>query len=311
MTLSALRLTPSPPEQPLSICEQTRQWIRSVINLSDEAMKKLDREKITDLITGTFPEPGSQEVLQLTCDWTTLFCCLDDYLENFTDINELKAYLKELFDVYNGSKDASSITPFTIGMANIGRRIKELAPHLAAEFTARLTALFSAFMSEARYRITGSTPELEEYLAIREVTVGLRTGFILGLAIQNIDLPLEILEDDTIKAIERSTCIIVGLENDICTAEKELRNGEVNNAVIIFMQTRLSFEDAVAKVNGLRNENIAELERLIEEFSHNPHYEPEVQSKVMNYVEMVTAYIQSHNTWSERTGRYIMVCDVA
>lgn len=302
MTPSTLRLTPSFPEQPLSICEQTRQWIRSVINLSDEAMEKLDREKITDLITRTFPEPASQEVLQLTCDWTTLFCCLDDYLENFTDINELKAYLKELFDVYNGSKDASR-TPFTLGMADIGRRIKELAPHLAAEFTARLTALFDAFATEANYRIIKNYPKLEPYFNNRKITVGVQTGFILGLGIQNINLPLDTLEHPLIKAIEEKACLIIGLENDLNTVQKELRKDEVNNGVIIHMKRGCTLDDAISRIYQLIRGYAAELQ-VFEAVLLNLEFSSDIKGKVKAYIDIINAYVESHRNWAANTNRY-------
>lgn len=303
MTLSALRLTPSPPEQPLSICERTRQWIRSVINLSEKAMKKLDREKITDLITGTFPEPASQEVLQLTCDWTTLFCCLDDYLETLTDVNTLKTYLNHLFKIYEGREDSNDKIPFALGMVDIGKRVRTQAPRLAPEFSARLRALFGAFAIEATYRINKTRPRLEDYFANRKVTIGVQTGFILGLGIQNIDLPLELLSHPLIQAIEEKACLIIGLENDLRTAEREMKKGEMNNGVIIYMKRGLPLENATSIIHQKTKKLLLEIE-VCEAALPHLGLSPEAECQAKAYINIINAYVESHRTWAANTGRY-------
>lgn len=302
MTPSALRLTPSPPEQPPSICEQTRQWIKSVINLTRESIEKLNKAKITDLITGTFPEPVSTEILQLTCDWTTIFFCLDDFLETLTSTAEVKTCLEELISIYKEGCTSSN-NPFASGMASIGERLRKLAPHLAPEFSARLQALFNAFVIEANYRTTKTCPKINKYLDNRRFTIGVQTGFILGLGIQNIDLPLELLNHPIIKDIEEQACLIIGLENDLGTAQRELEKYEVNNGVIILMNQGATFDKAVNRINqNIRS--IDEKLQVAEAFLSNLGFSSEVKIKVAAYINIIKAYIAAHRTWAVNTGRY-------
>ncbi len=177
------------------------------------------------------------------------------------------------------------------------------APEWLAGFTQRLIELFNGFQAEANGRAQLLIPRLEEYLKIREVTVGLYVEFEFGALTNNIVVPRAVQQNVIFKRLVQHACNIVGWANDIYTYKKEIMAGEVHNLIVVAMRERgLSLDEAVDWAVDLHDTETRLFERLLGKL---PSFGPEVDAQVKAYAGMLTAWVRGHLDWAHETGRYV------
>ncbi|MFY0531315.1 terpene synthase family protein [Nannocystis pusilla] len=173
---------------------------------------------------------------------------------------------------------------------------------LDPRFSACVERLFKAFVDEAKYRAAGVVPAFASHNKIRQITVGLHTGFLLGELTEHIFLPPDVLEHESVRALERTASTIVGFANDIYTVEKERAKGEVNNTVLVLMhEDGLSFDAALARTVQLHNIEMREFERLVADL---PSFDEDIDEQLRRYVQVLIHFIAGHDDWARSTGRY-------
>ncbi|HEY8378303.1 MAG TPA: terpene synthase family protein [Nannocystis sp.] len=284
--------------------ERTVAWAQAMgLVRKPEQIDALRDSRIGHLVARMFPASTDMVALQLAVDWTTLFCCLDDYLEQIHGAVLIAAYLRGLLGVFRDGRQPPLIDPFSHGFGDLRERMLDLrVPNWIPRFSACVERLFDAFIDEAKYRTINVVPEFASHRQIRQITVGLYTGFLLGELTERIVLPPEVLAHETVRELERAASTIVGLANDIYTVEKEIAKGEVNNTVLVLMhQDGLSFEEAMAHTVRLHNAEMREFSRLAENL---PHFDDETDRQLRRYVEVLIAFISGHGDWARQNGRY-------
>jgi 5-epi-alpha-selinene synthase len=242
--------------------------------------------------------------LQLAADWTTLFCLLDDGTEKIDEPLQLERYLDTMLDVFRGTVRPCFDDEMGYAFADLGRRMREETPvEWLAGFTERLFELFKGFEAEAIGRKQQIIPKLEEYLKIREVTVGLYVEFEFGALTNGIVVPSSVRQSSVFKRLVRHACNIVGWANDIYTYKKEILQGEVHNLVVVAMNERgLSLDEAVDWAVDLHDTETRLFERLLGKL---PSFGPEIDVQVVAYAGMLTSWVRGHLDWAHETGRYV------
>lgn len=292
------------------IHEMTVQWAQAMGLVRTPAnVEALRDSQIGHLLARIFPATADMVALQVAVDWTTLFCCLDDFLEQL-DAAFVASYLRGLLRVFRDGAHPELVDPFAQGFGDLRERMLELrVPNWIPRFSACVERLFDAFIEEARYRTDGVVPGFAHHSKIRQITVGLYTGFLLGELTEHIFLPPEVIEHESVQALERSASTIVGLANDIYTVEKELAKGEVNNTVLVLMhEDGLSFAEALDRTIQLHNIEMREFSRLVADL---PSFDEDTDHQLRRYVEVLIAFIAGHDDWACHTGRYSRPGDAA
>lgn len=288
--------------------EQTIQWARAMgIVRTDKHSDTLRASLIGHLVARVFPATTDMTALQLAVDWTTLFCCLDDRLEQIRGAVLSAAYLRGLLLVFRDGQEPKLLDPFAHGFRDLRERMLELrVPNWIPRFSACIERLFDAFIDEAKYRNLDLVPEFASHRKIRQITVGLYTGFLLGELTDGIVLPADVLAHKTVRALESAASNIVGLANDIYTVDKERAKGEVNNTVLVLMhQDGLSFEEAIERTVELHDAETREFSRLLGEL---PSFDdPEIDQQLRRYVDVLIAFVSGHDDWAAHTSRYTAV----
>lgn len=286
------------------IHEMTVMWAQAMgLARTPAHIETLRDSRVGHFVARVFPETADMVALQLAVDWTTLFCCLDDRLEQIHGAVLCAAYLRGLLGVFRDGAQPPLIDPLSHGFRDLRERMLDLrVPNWIPRFSACIERLFNAFIDEAKYRTFGLVPAFASHSKIRQITVGLYTGFLLGELTEGIVLPQDVLEHEAVRALERGASTIVGLANDIFTVEKEIAKGEVNNTVLVLMhEDGLSFEDALARTIQLHNIEMREFSRLAEDL---PSFDEPTDRQLRRYVEVLIAFISGHDEWARQTGRY-------
>lgn len=284
--------------------ERTVEWAMAMgFARSDKHIEALRDSRIGHLLARIFPATADMVALQVAVDWTTLFCCLDDRLEQIRGAMLVAAYLRTLLGVFRDGARPQLIDPFAQAFGDLRERMLELrVPNWIPRFSACVERLFHAFVDEAKYRAAGVVPAFASHNKIRQITVGLYTGFLLGELTEHIFLPPDVLEHESVRSLERSASTIVGFANDIYTVEKERAKGEVNNTVLVLMhEDGLSFDDALARTIQLHNIEMREFSRLIDDL---PSFDEDIDDQLRRYVQVLIHFISGHADWARSTGRY-------
>lgn len=283
--------------------QRTIEWAWAVGLVDESREARLRGSRIGWLVSRAFPQ-GHVYALQLAADWTTLFCLLDDGTEKIDEPLQLERYLDTMLDVFRGTVRPCFDDEMGYAFADLGRRMREETPaEWLAGFTERLVELFQGFEAEAKGRAQQIIPGLEEYLKIREVTVGLYVEFEFGALTSGIVVPSSVQQHPTFRRLVRHACNIVGWANDIYTYKKEILQGEVHNLVVVAMNERgLSLDEAVDWAVDRHDTETRLFERLLGKL---PSFGPEIDVQVKAYAGMLTAWVRGHLDWAHETGRYV------
>jgi 5-epi-alpha-selinene synthase len=285
------------------IDQRAVEWAWAVGLVDESRETRLRGSRIGWLVSRAFPQ-AHLYALQLAADWTTLFCLLDDGTEKIDEPLQLERYLDSMLDVFRGTVRPSFDDEMGYAFADLGRRMREETPvEWLDRFTERLVELFKGFETEAVGRKQQIIPRLEEYLKIREVTVGLYVEFEFGALTNGIVVPSSVQQHPTFKRLVRHACNIVGWANDIYTYKKEILQDEVHNLVVVAMNERgLSLDEAVDWAVDRHDTETRLFERLLGKM---PSFGPEIDVQVAAYAGMLTSWVRGHLDWAHETGRYV------
>jgi 5-epi-alpha-selinene synthase len=95
---------------------------------------------------------------------------------------------------------------------------------------------------------------------------------------------------------------IIACCNDIFSASREMKNGDVNNSVVILhYRLDISLEEAIVRVVDIHNQAVKtmlDLEKSLPDFGEK------VNTEVTKYISGMYAWIRSNHDWYSRTSRY-------
>jgi hypothetical protein len=279
-------------------------WARAMgLARSEQHVEALHRARVGWLVGRAFPVADHLAALQVASDWTTLFCLIDNHIENIRGPALSHVYLSGLLKVFRDGAPPLIADPFANAFRDLRERMIEVGvPAWIERFGEQLERLFKTFVDEAKYRVLEAVPDLKRYRKMREVSVGLYFGFRLGELTDGIALPQVAREHPIIRNLESRASYIVGLANDIYTVEKEMARGEVNNMVLVLMHEEgIDFAAALDRAAKLHD---LETREFMQQVAALPSFSPEVDVQVRRYAEVLTSMISGHGTWARETGRY-------
>lgn len=279
-------------------------WARAMgLARTETHVEALHKARVGWLVGRAFPVADHLPALQVAADWTTLFCLIDNHIENIRGPALSHVYLSGLLKVFRDGAAPLIADPFAQAFRDLRERMIEVGvPSWIDRFGEQLDRLFKTFVDEAKYRVLETVPDLKRYRKMREVSVGLYFGFRLGELTDGIEIPPIAREHSVIRSLESRAAYIVGLANDIYTVEKEMARGEVNNMVLVLMhEENLEFEAALERAAGLHD---AETREFMHQVGTLPSFGAEVDGHIRRYVEVLTSMISGHRIWARETGRY-------
>jgi hypothetical protein len=262
-------------------------------------LDKLSSARFALLEAAAFPH-ASRESLSLVTNWVTLFCALDDYVEDSElGVLGLSGYLSRLLTAFRA--DGALVgDPFERCFQDIGRELRRRADASFVDgFVRELEHLFAAFVWEEVHRRNSAYPDYVAYRTLRIATVGLLPQFVLFQALGG-HARLSEAEAPVVRDLERLACLIVGWANDIFTYEKEVAQGEGHNLIAVLMRTEsLSLREAFRQASALHDAEVCEFLRLQASLDL-----PHASAPTRKRVEHLRHWLGGHLSWARNNGRY-------
>ena len=267
---------------------------------SEAAYEQMARARFGRLTSRAFPH-ANREGLQLAADWTTLFCILDDRIEqaNLT-VGRLASYVAQLSAAFRRAQPARDSA--TLALVDLRERFEALDDEAGTRaFADVLDRMFAAFMWEHINRSNDLHPSLPAYAKMRTLTVGLYPQFVLARITDGIRLSDELLAHPTVVNLMALTAKIIGVENDLFTFQRERAYGEVHNQVVLLMH-ECGMSSQEARCAAVEQHN-AYLRAFIAAERPLPDAGEE-KFELLRFVNVLRSCIRGHLDWSFETGRY-------
>lgn len=211
---------------------------------------------------------ASPAALLLAAKWLAVFCQIDDCI----DVGGSRP--GALFDAILNGGDFGG-TPIECAVVAGARHVLSVAQHWSprgeAALRRDLRELGEAFVVERRHARSGTLPTVDDYLALRRVTVGVAPFFSL-------------LDSRASADAIRECALAVGLANDLATADRERARGDWSNLVLVWERMGARRVEALA----VAREALCAAEARVEALG-----EPEA-----------LAWVRGHAVWARETARY-------
>lgn len=294
-----------------AVQRHTAGWVSRFALLPDEpAYRKFEAAGLGRLVGRTHPR-AEWEQLQLISDWHAWLFLRDDKGDDSEAADrpyELSTTDKRLLDVLEGAEPSRFDDP--LGRALYDLQVRTAAclrenslPEVRMRRLVRVVREhLEATLWEASNRARGAPPDVATYVRMRPLTGGLDIITELVEIIEGRHLPTELREHDAVRRLTTASHNVVCWGNDVISLEKELRNGEVNNLVVVLSEAEgLTLREAVDRVVDLHN---AEMRTFVDLAGRIPTFWPEADVQLQLYISSLRARIRGVLDWACESSRY-------
>ncbi|WKU47918.1 pentalenene synthase [Streptomyces sp. VNUA116] len=167
---------------------------------------------------------------------------------------------------------------------------------------------FLTYVSEAVNRRSGTVLSMDSYMKLRRLGIGSEVVVDVSERCGHFEAPPEIHQSMAVLEARAITAEVVTLTNDLHSLEKDLANGELNNAVLLLgLEHGCSRAEAIAHVQRMVRRRTArflqleaEADRLCDVFGLTP----EQRENTRLFLDTNRACMRGNLDWSNDTGRY-------
>lgn len=294
-----------------TVHQQTMGWVRCFTLLPDEpAYAHFDATGLGWLVGRTHPH-ARHDHLQLISDWHAWLFLRDDKGDESDAANrpnELSTGDNRFLDILEGAEPAYYDEPLAHALYDLRSRLLACAHANALSevwmrrFVRVMREHLEATQWEASNRARGVSPNVATYVSMRRLTGGLSIITELEEIIEGRHLPMEVREHNIVRRLTEASHNVVCWANDVFSLDKELRNGEVNNLVIVLSKVEgLTLRESVDRCVELHN---AEMHTFVDLAARIPLFWPEADAKLQLYISALRARIRGVLDWSSDSARY-------
>jgi hypothetical protein len=249
---------------------------------------------------------ASPETLQIATDWAGWLFFLDDRCDE-GDLTGRPDELRRLHAIYLSilEKDERPSTSDALGRALYDLRSRMLQHGSRAwlrSFAEDVKQYLHAHWWEASNRVRGVAPGFMAYRAMRPYTSAVYTCFSLFHITDGLEWSDALHGDRVLQQLALLANEVVSYCNDLQSLRKELRHGDVHNAVIVLMRERcLSQERAVELVTELHNDAMRAFLSLEEQV---------IEGGLSGYIQRrelsqcLRVWMRANYDWGNMTYRY-------
>ena len=213
------------------------------------------------LLMGRAYPSASPEALQIATDWSGWLCFLDDRCDE-GDLRRRPDELQRIHADYLAILEDGALPRAgdALGRALYdlrGRMLRRGSRAWLMSFADDVKQYFDANRWEASNRAAGLTPGFMAYRSMRPYTSAVYTCFALLPITDGLEYSEALGRDRAIQELARLASLVISYCNDLQSLGKELRHGDVHNAVIVLMAERgLTQAKAVELVTELHNQEM-------------------------------------------------------
>ncbi|KZV99782.1 hypothetical protein EXIGLDRAFT_831178 [Exidia glandulosa HHB12029] len=267
-------------------------WIRELHAFSPKAQNAFEKGDFARL--GALVEPdASYDVLRVTCDLMQLVFVFDDYTDRGC-ADEVRVMADAMMD---GLRQPDGPKPHMLGtmMKQFWQRVMPLAsPGVQSRFIAHFQDWVDSVVEQALDRDSARSRNVEEYMAVRRLTIGAYFAFVLHQLGQQV--PDESAFDSpVIRRLETLAAEMIILANDAYSYNVEQARGDTHNVLAVVRdQYNWSLDRALQWLAEQHDELVADFLATIDS----------VPPELAKYVDGLGNWVRANDAWSFESQRY-------
>ena len=130
----------------------------------------------------------------------------------------------------------------------------------------------------------------------------MNTTIELMILCNHLRLPSFLLDHEIFRQLTLITNQVVCWDNDIVSAYREIKNGDVHNLIfVLHHHKQISMPEAMNLGVEMRNQELENMSRLE---SSLPSFGEEIDTELAKYISGLHAWISGYLDWSILTDRY-------
>lgn len=258
-------------------------------------------------LAGLTHTTASARSLQLIADWCAWLFIHDDLCDEAALAHQpvaLAHWHEDLFAVmHHPAGQQIAEHGMVAGFADLWRRsIEQAPPGWADRFQASIRAFFTANVWEAHNRAAHLRPDLETYLRQRPLTSGMDMFIDLIEVAHPLTLTPEIRNHPLVQELRALTARGACWVNDILSYEKELRQGDHHNLVLVLAHTyQTSYAEALTRAAAIHDNDIRMFIRCERLLLSRPDL---ASATLRGYTAVLRSYLRGNLDWTSQSIRY-------
>jgi len=292
--------------------QHTDQWVVQFGLFKGAHFKKYQDDNYGGLAARFYPTADIEQ-LCIAMDFYALLFAIDDQLDNqlekATLIQKEESLLHFMNAVTSITKEKKTYTPesdspLLAALSDLWHRLTQKNHKEAlAVFAKSLEDLFAAALWEFQNADNNRLPGLEQYLQLRQYLGAARVATDLITLVEQIHLPMQVMQHNAVQAITEACCNIICIANDLFSLKKELGHGDEHNLVLVLKNERaITLEKAIIQAVDIHN---AETEKFASLCAQLPLFDERTDKELQRYVYVLSMQVAGNVVWSEsETKRY-------
>ncbi|MEU5427774.1 hypothetical protein AB0H73_19530 [Streptomyces olivoreticuli] len=289
------------------------QWARRYgLLVSDEAERRYRSWALPVLTARTNPLAGADD-LDLALDMMTIMFLFDDQFDGPLGIDRPQAssLSTRLAALARPNPDPVEPTgvPLIDAWADLWIRCAHEMSITWQERAARnFRNYFLAHAQEVGARAAGVEPNPLVYLGLRKDTVGMRPLQDLIERVNGFELAPQVHDTAHLREMRELAGLVVALNNDISSLEKESLRKETHNLVVILLREQgASQEQAISRIVAMAKEHVERflvLQDSLPTLCSELHLDEEQQIHVHRFVVGMRHWMRGCYDWEAGSARY-------
>ncbi|MEU8584162.1 terpene synthase family protein [Streptomyces abikoensis] len=268
-------------------------------------------------LAGRFHPDAFGDDLELGIQGQTFYFFFDDLFDSHLGRDPLAAYeiCREMASLARRSPDAPPVEP-TFPLARLWldhwERLRQgMSPAWRERAARHWEQYFLTYVTEAVNRKAGLVLDMNRYLALRRLAIGVEGVLDTTERCGGFEAPPEVHESTLVQEIREITAEVVILTNDLHSLEKDVANGEPDNAVLLLRREHdCSQEEALGLLREMVHRRVDRFRRLADrthELCASLELSPPQRESTHRFLEANRACMRGNYDWSRTTDRYSRV----
>jgi hypothetical protein len=183
----------------------------------------------------------------------------------------------------------------------------EMSPRWCERFALNYARFHAACAHEARLSARGAVPELDAYVALRRVTIGILYSLDQTEWAGQYELTPQAAAHPLITALRAATNDIVAWMNDIHSHEREAARRDPHNLLTVLINHGMTGTQALDEATRMTNAALRRFIRLRDDLPvmlDELRLDPSERHAVGESVAGMENWIRGNHDWARSTGRY-------
>ena len=265
---------------------------------------------------GLDPDATERELV-LSAEWLTWGTLADDYFplvfnasDNMAAAKAFNARLSQFMPLDLGPVP-EPVNAIERGLADLWTRTAGPLPQAGRNaFRKAVDGMMDSWLWELANHIQRRIPDPVDYLEMRRITFGSELTIALSKLAHGGEIPPELYETSTVRAIENAACDYAAMINDLYSYQKELEfEGEVHNLVLVVESFfGIDRDRAVPVVSDLMTARMKQFQQIVADelpvMLDHQDASPQARSAMASYVGELADWMSGILLWHQETARY-------